>query len=158
PRNTRGLANKVAAFSATLRTAQNWLSAPTVRARLARNSFWAMGGSVLSQASAMGAALVLGRELGVTGFGELALIQSTVLLLSNLGELGLSMTTTKFVSRWRTAEPERAGRFIGSATVATFVLGLLTAVILVALEPWVANGVGRSLRLEFAAACGFLTF
>src|SRR5882724_3592516 len=82
----------------------------SVRFQLARNTVWSVAGSASSQGSSLLAALLLGRMLGVVPFGKVALVQATVILLANLGEMGFALTTTKFVSRWRTVDPERAGR------------------------------------------------
>ncbi len=85
----------------------------SVGRRLVRNVSWSVAGSASAQGSSLLAAFVLGRQLGVNGFGQIALIQATVLMLGTFGEMGLSLTTTKFVGRWRTEYPDRAGSLIG---------------------------------------------
>src|SRR5207245_251830 len=104
-------ATKIAGL--TVKARALFLAPNSAPARLARNSLWALTGSAFSQGSSMLAALVLGRMLGLAGFGQLALIQTTVLLLGNLGEAGLTLTTTKLTGRWRTSDPARAGRLMG---------------------------------------------
>jgi O-antigen/teichoic acid export membrane protein len=129
----------------------------TVGAQLARNTFWAVAGSASSQGSSLLAALVVGRLLGVAPLGRLALIQATVLLLGNLAEMGLALTTTKFVSRWRTSDPARAGRLLGWTlrTGALAVSALAAAVMILA--PHLGSGLG-GLSPELRAACGVLVF
>jgi O-antigen/teichoic acid export membrane protein len=132
-------------------------SAPPVRARLARNTLWSVAGSVCSQGSSLLAALVVARILGVAPFGQLALIQATVLMLGTFSELGMTLTTTKFVSRWRIADPERTGRLIGWSLRIAFLSASATAVMLAFLGPHIGLP-GAALSTELQAAGALLVF
>jgi O-antigen/teichoic acid export membrane protein len=68
--------------------------------------------------------VVLARVIGKHAFGQFAMIQSTVLTLTNLAGLGLGITATKFVSQYRTTEPARAGRILGLSSIIALVAGL----------------------------------
>src|ERR1700694_904372 len=126
----------MAAVASLKRSINGVFVAPdSLRVQLARNTFWSVAGSASSQGSSLLAALLLGRMLGVAPFGKVALIQATVILLGNLGEMGLALTTTKFVSRWRTIDPKRAGRLMGWTLRSTAVSALSVALLLVVLEP-----------------------
>jgi O-antigen/teichoic acid export membrane protein len=143
----------------SVKVARNWLISPhSIRARFARNTLWAMAGSAVSQGSALIAVVMLGRILGVERFGQLALIQSTVLMLGTFGEAGLGLTTTRFVARWRTQDPARAGRFIGSSLLATSFLALLMVFVLMTVEPRITRSSGTVLSTEFRAGFGLLVF
>src|SRR5438477_3131562 len=113
-----------------------FLSPQSVRARLARNTLWSVAGSASSQGSSLLTALMIARMLGVTRFGQLALIQATVLLMGTLGEMGFTLTTTKFVSRWRVTDPERTGRLMGWSLSVTAMSALLMAGLLAGVEPY----------------------
>lgn len=130
----------------------------SVRAQLAQNTFWALVGSGFSQAASLLAALLLGHMLGLARFGQLALIQATVLLLGNLGEAGLTLTTTKFTGQWRTSNPARAGRLMGWSLRVTAISALLMALLLVTVEPYIGRLGSTSLSMEFLAGCGLLIF
>jgi O-antigen/teichoic acid export membrane protein len=54
------------------------------------------------------AARVLGRE----AFGQLGIAHSTAMMVQVFAVGGLGMTATAFVARWRSVDPERAGRII----------------------------------------------
>jgi O-antigen/teichoic acid export membrane protein len=127
------------------------------RAQLARNSVWAFIGAAVSQSSSLLAALMIGRMLEVTKFGQLALIQSTVLLLGNLGEAGLTLTTTKFVGRWKASDPAKAGRLMARSMLVTAVSGAVMAVLLLAVARYTDAFPPASVSLA-AAACGLLIF
>ncbi|MCU1275612.1 MAG: polysaccharide biosynthesis protein [Bryobacterales bacterium] len=130
----------------------------SVRFQLARNTFWSVAGSASSQGSSLLAALLLGRMLGVAAFGKVALIQATVILLGNVGEMGFALTTTKFVSRWRTVDPEQAGRLIGWTLRTTAVSAFSVALLLVVLGPHLGISALTGLSTELRAACGVLVF
>ena len=127
-------------------------------ARLAKNTAYSLGGSISSQGSAMLAAIAAANLLGATQFGYLALIQSTALMMGSFGELGLSLTATKFVGQFRTSDPMRAGRLISTSLRITVVLGFVMALIMIAVAPYIlANASGR-FSAEIIAACGLLIF
>ena len=130
----------------------------SVRFQLARNTVWSVAGSASSQGSSLLAALLLGRMLGVVPFGKVALVQATVILLANLGEMGFALTTTKFVSRWRTVDPERAGRLIGWTLRSTAVSALSVVLLLVVVGPHLGISALTGLSTELRAACGVLIF
>ena len=135
-----------------------FLSPQSVRARLARNMLWSVAGSASSQGSSLLAALVIARMLGVTRFGQLALIQATVLLLGTLGEMGFTLTTTKFVSRWRVTDPERTGRLMGWSLSVTAISALLMIGLLAGVEPYLRISSLAGLSKEMKAGCGLLLF
>ena len=129
-----------------------------VRSELARNTLWAFAGSAFSQASSLLAGVVLGRMLGVTRFGELALIQATLFLLGNVGEAGLTLTTTKFTGQWRTANPARAGALIGSSLRVTATSAVFMALLLAGLGSGVGLTRSPFASMELVAGCGLLIF
>jgi O-antigen/teichoic acid export membrane protein len=129
-----------------------------VRSRLARNTIWAVLGAVLSQGSSLVAAFLLGRTLGLSAFGQLAFIQATLLMLGNLGEGGLTLTTTKFAGQWRTSDPERAGRLVGWSLQVTAVSAALMVMLLLAIEPYITRPGSPSLTKGLVAGGGLLAF
>lgn len=85
----------------------------SVRRRLARGTFWTLVGSCVMQLSGIAAAIATARILGQTGFGELGMVRSTVLMFGALAGMGLGMAATKYVAEYRESDPARAGRLIG---------------------------------------------
>ena len=134
------------------------LQSQSVGARLARNTAWSIGGSVSSQGSALLTALLVARLLGVSEFGKLALVQATVLLLATVGELGLSLTTTKFVGQWRALDPDRAGKLIGWSLRVMAASGCLMGVLMVGLESQFVPASSGGMTAEIRVACGLLFF
>lgn len=94
--------------------------------RLARGLAWSLAGAALSRGFGVLGSIVVARILGISAFGELTLIQSTVGLFGTFAGLGLGITATKYIAELRDAEPERCGQVI-NLVVMTAVLGSLIA-------------------------------
>jgi O-antigen/teichoic acid export membrane protein len=130
----------------------------SIRTRLARNTLWFTSGSAFSQALSLLTAIVVGRMLGVSRFGQLALVQSTVMMIGTFGEMGATLTTTKFVSSWRVVDPKRSGRLIGFSLLATAASGLALMLVLGGLPSYIQIDGLAGLSHEMQAACGLLLF
>jgi len=98
--------------------------------RLAFNTVWSVIGSIAAQGSSLVGTVILGRMLGVTTFGKLSLLLTTVLTVQTLAELGLGLTTTKVVASLRNTDAARAGRTIGFALRSAALSGFVFAVAL----------------------------
>jgi O-antigen/teichoic acid export membrane protein len=135
-----------------------FIAGPTIRARLTRNTLWSLAGSVMWQGSSLLSAIMVARMLGVTRFGQLALIQATVLMAGTLGEMGLALTSTKFVSRWRTTDPQRAGTLIGWTLQTTVMSGIVLGIALGSIGPRVPISGLAGLGPELWTGCILLIF
>jgi O-antigen/teichoic acid export membrane protein len=107
--------------------------------RVASGILWATAGALFSQGSVLLSSIAAARLLGHEGFGELAIVQSTVAMLGGLAGMGLGTTATRFVAETSERDPARTGRILGLATVATAVTGLFFAVVLAAGAPAAAR-------------------
>jgi O-antigen/teichoic acid export membrane protein len=77
--------------------------------------------------------------LGKVGFGELAIIQSTVGMFGIFAGFSLGLTATKYVAEFRNKDPERAGRVVAlSGLTATVTAGLMCTTLFLA-APWLAE-------------------
>jgi len=104
-----------------------------------RGVFWSIAGTVISRGIMFVAAILVARILGVTGYGELGMIQSTVGMIGVLAGFGLGLTATKHVAEFRQSDPERAGRVIGLSGGFALLAGGLMALGLFILAPWLAE-------------------
>ncbi len=112
-----------------------------VGSRLVKGVFWSMMGSVISRSLMLLASIVVARLLGKTGFGELGIIQSTIGMLGVFAGFGLGLTATKHVAEFRDDDPERTGRIVGLSNLVAVVAGLLMALLLFMVAPWLAKHV-----------------
>src|SRR6266511_4424555 len=123
-------------------------ASPPLLRRLAGPAFWSTLGAGASRILAVGAAILVARELGAAGFGELNLVQTTAGMLMALGGFGLNTTATKLLAGKYRADPLGAGRVIVLSGAMSVAVGSVTAVLLVANAGWVAREVLAAPQLE----------
>jgi O-antigen/teichoic acid export membrane protein len=127
---------------------------------LALGAFWTLFGAVLSRGLTLIGAVVAGRMLGTSGFGEVTMIQSTQGLFGVLAGAGLGLAATKFVAEFRTADALRASRCVALATTIAVVSGGLVALVLCVFAGPIATGIlnASHLTLELQIATGLVFF
>jgi O-antigen/teichoic acid export membrane protein len=132
----------------------------SVRARVARGTFWSLVATVSIQMASLASSILAARILGQTGFGELGMIRSTVLMFGVLAGSGLGLASTKYVAEFRDTYPARAGRLIGLLMNVAFVAGggatLLCFVLAPSLAGWAMNAPHLMGPLQFG--CVILLF
>lgn len=106
--------------------------------RLAQGTFWSLLGALGSRGLGIFAAIMVARLLGKEGFGELGIIQSTVEMFGVFAGFGMGLTATKYVAEFRTANPVKAGRIMALSGLVALFSGLLMALGLIILAPWLA--------------------
>ena len=77
--------------------------------------------------------------LGKFGYGQLGMINSTVILFSTFAGLGLGITATKYIAQLHQTDPERTGRIIGLTNLFGIVSGVVMCIILFVMAPWLAS-------------------
>ena len=81
--------------------------------RFARGAIWSLIAALLSQGLRLLSFVVVARILGVAGFGQLGMAQTTVLVIGVFAPLGLGLAATNHLARHKVFSPERAGRIAG---------------------------------------------
>ena len=112
---------------------------PSLQRRIASGATWSIAGAGFASGLAMLSNVVCARLLGATRFGELAIVLSTTNLFVSLFTSGLSMTAAKYVAEHRTTDPGRAGTVIGLSSVVSAIVGAATALMIVAMAPWLSR-------------------
>ena len=107
--------------------------------RMARGALWSLVGGVATKLLSVPASVVLARLMGAVHYGELAIIQSSVELFSVFAGFGLGITATKHVAELRGKDPQRTGRILALSTATACMTGIVVAVLLFALSPWLAE-------------------
>lgn len=125
-------------FGETKSRVLKFLPADSLRGRLAWGAFWSLIGAVVSQGSILVASVIAARILGTVGFGELAIINSTVGMFGVFAGFGLGMTATKYVAEFRVEDPARAGRIIALSSVVALATGGLISLALFIFAPFLA--------------------
>ena len=116
-----------------------FLPANSFRSRVARGAFWSLVATVSVQIASLVSSILAARILGQTGFGELGIIRSTVLMFGVLAGSGFGLASTKYVAELRDTNPARAGRLIGLLMNVAFVTGAGATLVCFALAPFLAG-------------------
>lgn len=131
------------------------------RIRAARAIAWNLVGTLFNQGSTFLANVALANLLGVSLFGEYAMVQSTMVVFSVLGQMAVGYTATKYVAELRARHPERAGRVLGWLAAASGVMAAIATLALAASASWIASDVLRAPAvaepLRFGAGVLFFT-
>ncbi|MGE4578574.1 MAG: oligosaccharide flippase family protein [Desulfuromonadales bacterium] len=109
-----------------------------VGSRLARGAFWSLAGAMISRGLMLIASILVARILGQAGYGEFAMVRSTVNMFVIFAGFGLGMTATKHVAELYKPDPERAGRIMALSGLFAFVSGACVSLAVFAFAPWLA--------------------
>lgn len=102
-------------------------AADSLRVRMARGVIWNLIGTATLQGSTFIINLAVANLLGRRAFGEYAIVQSTVVLLTSVVQWAAGYTATKYLAEFRSIDPARAGRLLGMLAVVSGFLGGLFA-------------------------------
>jgi len=109
---------------------------------------------LISRGLSLLAFMVVARKLGKEHFGELGIVQNTLMLFQVFAGLGLGQTAVKYVSEYREKSPEKAGRVIALLSLAAVVTGGLASLVFWSSAPYMARSVlaAPDLALELRIA------
>jgi O-antigen/teichoic acid export membrane protein len=117
----------------------NRCSSTRVSQALWSGSAWTIAAVAVSRGSAVIAGVIVARILGRDVFGEFGAVESSVVMLALLANAGLSLTSSKFVARYRRTDPGRAGRVLGLCLAAGAVVALLMTIGVCVGSSWLAR-------------------
>lgn len=119
-------------------TAQDKESLP---GKLIYGVFWNFINALTSQGFPIIAAIIVARILGKFNYGQLGMINSTVILFSSFAGLGLGITATKYIAQLHGTDKERTGRIMGLTNLFGLFFGCLMCILMFFLAPWMASNV-----------------
>jgi O-antigen/teichoic acid export membrane protein len=123
---------------------------------MATGTFWFLCGSMAVQLSGMLGGIFCARILGQAGFGSLNLLRSTILMFGVLAGSGFGVLAVKYVSEFRDANPQHAGRLLGLLIKVTVFTGTLATVLCLVLASPLASRAMKSTELVDAVRWGSL--
>lgn len=96
------------------------MEASPIGNRIASGIFWSIIGTAFARGLTFLAFIFVARFLGKQEFGELGMIQSTVMLFGNFAGFGLGQTSVKYIAQYRVSDPEKVGRIMAMANLVAF--------------------------------------
>jgi len=121
-----------------------------INVRLANGIFWSFIGSITYQGLTLLATIPVARLLGPSGYGELGIIQSTLMTFMVFSGSSLGQTATKYVAELRGRNPERVGRIIGLTSTVGLIISALLGLVLYTTAPYLSARVLHAPHLSFA--------
>ena len=118
---------------------ENRPAEPGVLDRVATGTAWKLIGMLGSRPFTIVAMICAARMLGITDFGKVGMVRSTVGMFGVLAGLGLGVTATKYIADLRDKDTERLGRILSLVLVAQTAAVIVTAVVIVALAGTLAS-------------------
>lgn len=131
-----------------------------LRDRLIKGTGFNLIAVAFNQGSTLIANIIVARILMKQGFGEYAMVQSTLLTVAVLSQLAIGYTAAKYIAEYRSSDPERAGRIMGLCALISAVMAGVGAFLLIAIAPWLAGAMLKAPHLTAALmiGSGFLFF
>lgn len=86
-----------------------------LRNRLQSGFAWNVIAAVFNQGSTFALSLVVSNVLGRDQFGMFGLLQSTLLLISNIAQFAMGYTAAKYVAELRSSDKRRAARIVAAS-------------------------------------------
>ena len=127
---------------------------PRLRDRMRRGTILNVLGSGFGQGSTLIINIVVARMLGLEAFGQYALIQSTLLAVAFVAQMGTGITATRYVAEFRLTDPSRAGRIVGLCALATIVSSGVAFLTLFLGADWISRVAMREPSLALALRIG----
>jgi O-antigen/teichoic acid export membrane protein len=136
------------------------IPANSMRARFASGIAWTVVGSLLRQGTNFLVTIFVARIIGVTDFGILAIIQSTVYVVADFGQAGIGLSTTKYIASFRSTDRQRAGRLIGFSLIFTSICALIVGLSVFAFASRISVTLlpGSNLTAELKLASFWIVF
>ncbi len=128
--------------------------------RLLRGAFWSLMAAFIGQGLTMLANVVAARILGREEFGELNMVQSTVVMFGVFSGWALGLTATRYVADFKSNEKDRAGRIIALTSLIAWISSAIWTVLLFFLAEFIASDVINAphLALHLKVGCLLLLF
>lgn len=94
---------------------------------------------MVSQLSVLLASVLVARMLGITKYGELGIIRSTVTVFAVFASFSLGLGATKYISQYVRSDKIRSGKIIGVTTLFSWITGALISITAISLAPFLAK-------------------
>lgn len=89
------------------------VSAASLGKRFAAGMSWTIAGTLFRQAANFAVGIYVARILGIGDFGRLAVLQSSVLMVTAFAQAGIGLSATRHIATLRSSDPGRTGSIIG---------------------------------------------
>ncbi len=131
-----------------------------IRDRLLKGTALNLIAVVFSQGSTLVANIIVARLLLKQGFGEYAMVQTTLLTLVVLSQLATGSAAARYIAEYRVKDPLRAGCVMGLCALVSVIMAGSGAILIIIISPWLADVMLNAPHLADALiiGAGFIFF
>jgi O-antigen/teichoic acid export membrane protein len=131
-----------------------------IRNRIVRGTFANVIAVAFNQGSTLVANVLVARLLNKTGYGEYAIVVSTLLTVATLAQLSTGYTAARYLAEFRSSDKKRAGRIVSACSLFSMASAGIGVGLIVVLSPWIAETLLLAPQLEtaFLVGAAFLGF
>jgi O-antigen/teichoic acid export membrane protein len=131
-----------------------------LRDRLIKGTTLNLIAVAFNQGSTLIINIIVARILMKQGFGEYAMVYSTLLTVAALSQVATGSTAAKYIAEYRSSDPGRAGGIMGLCALVSAVMAGIGTFALIAIAPWLAGAILKAPHLASALmmGSGFLFF
>lgn len=126
----------------------NQIKDKILHSRLAKDSFWALVGSLSVRGLSLLAAIVVARFLGKDSYGEYGMIRNTLISIAMFSTFGLGYTATKYVADYKVNKPEKLRFFCKNAVLITLIVSGVMALFLFVFSKYIATTILEAPNLD----------
>jgi O-antigen/teichoic acid export membrane protein len=110
---------------------------------IACGTAWVAVGNLTSQLSSLVAGVLVARMLGKESYGKFGLLQTSIAVWTLISGFGMSLTVTRYLSRYRINEPKEAGNVIGSTTIISIALAAVVSLVVLFAARSISNSISQ---------------
>lgn len=88
-------------------------AAASLGKRFAAGMSWTIAGTLFRQVASFAVGIYVARILGIAEFGKLAVLQSSVLMVTGFAQAGIGLSATRHIATLRSTDQGRTGSIIG---------------------------------------------
>ena len=122
----------------SLITLNEKIRASGIASRLVSGAFWSVLGNVLGRGLILLSFIIVARLMGQKGYGEFAIIRSTILMFSVLSGAALGLTAARYIALYRNTEPRKMYEVYLLSHYFSIGTGFLIAILLYIFAPLIA--------------------
>lgn len=109
-----------------------------LRQRVLAGSFWLTAAHVAYRGTLMLSMMFVARILGKEDYGQLGIIQSSLIMFEAIAALGMGVTTTKHIAEYRNTDKDKVSRIIKLTRLTTLATAVSFAVVIYLIAPWLS--------------------
>ena len=116
----------------------SYINSSVIGKRLVNATFWSLLGGIFARGLTFLSFIIVARVLGKELLGELAIVQSTAIMIATFATFGLSLTASKHVAEYRIRDPEKTARVLKLSGSIALISGILFCGLLLIFSSWLA--------------------